>query len=123
MSNWISTEFTKFENFFKTPAAQKVGAEINTLLPVAIGVVNMINKQAPNKTLSEINTIATNYALPTVTALENSTNGTTTGNVLLNLATQILQKNHAPQTAISTLNTVVQLALVAVSPSPALPVS
>ena len=80
-------------------------------MPFAEEIVTEINTLAPNQTLSEINTIATKYALPTISALEE---GQTTGNVLLNLGTQILAKNHAPQAATSLLNTVIQLAVVAV---------
>jgi hypothetical protein len=108
--NWLKTLFSKVDGFFHTPKAQAVESDIESLLPAAITVVGEINALAPNRTLSEINAIATKYALPTVEALAS---GQTTGNVLLNLGTQILQKNNAPTAATSLLNTVIQLAVVA----------
>ena len=111
--NWPHTLLSKIITRFKgaEPALAKVGADIENLMPFAEEIVTEINTLAPNQTLSEINTIATKYALPTISALEE---GQTTGNVLLNLGTQILAKNHAPQAATSLLNTVIQLAVVAV---------
>jgi hypothetical protein len=107
--NWLKTLFSKIDGFFHSPKAQAVESEIETLLPAAIQVVTEINALAPNRTLTEINAIATKYALPTVTAIAD---GQTTGNVLLNLGTQILAKNNAPTAATSLLNTVIQLAVV-----------
>ena len=111
--NWLKSLFSKMAGFFHSPAVQAVETEIEKLLPAAIEVVGEINTLAPNRTLTEINAIATKYALPTVTALAS---GQTTGNVLLNLGTQILAKNHAPAAATSLLNTVIQLAVVGTNP-------
>ena len=94
-----------------SPKAQAVETTIAGLLPAALTVVGEINTMAPNRTLTEINTIAQKYALPAITSISSDPNAT--GNVLLNLATTILQKNHAPTAAISLLNTVVQLAVMA----------
>ena len=110
--SWLKTLFSKIDSFFHSPAAQAAEASIQTLLPAGIQIVQEINALAPNRTLAEINAIATKYALPTVTALES---GQTTGNVLLNLGTQILAKNHAPAAATSLLNTVIQLAVTGVT--------
>ena len=109
--NWLGTLFSKIVGFFHTPKAQAAEAEIAALLPAAVTIVQEIDQLAPNKTLDELNAVATKYALPTVTALES---GQTAGNVALNLGTAILQKNHAPTAATSLLNTVVQLAVTAV---------
>lgn len=108
--NWLKNLFSKIDGYFHTPAAEAVENEIQTLLPAGIQIVQEINALAPNKTLAQINTIATKYALPTVSAIAD---GQTTGNVLLNLGSQILAKNHAPAAATSLLNTVIQLAVVA----------
>ena len=111
--SWLKTLFSKIDSFFHSPAAQAAEASIQTLLPAGIQIVQEINALAPNKTLAQINAIATKYALPTVSALAD---GQTTGNVLLNLGSQILAKNHAPQAATSLLNTVIQLAVVGTNP-------
>lgn len=111
--NWLKTLFSKIGGYFHSPAAEAVETEIANLLPAAMTIVGEINTLAPNKTLTEINAVATKYALPTVTALQE---GQTTGNVLLNLGTQILARNHAPTAATSLLNTVIQLAVVGTNP-------
>lgn len=108
---WLHTLFAKVEGFFTSPKAVAVEKTIAELMPAAMEIVTEINTLAPNRTLSEINTIAAKYALPTIEAL--GSDPANAGNTLLNLATSILQKNHAPAEAISTLNTVVQLAVVA----------
>jgi len=112
--NWLKHLFTTtIPGWFHTPAVQAVETGIDGLLPYAVEIVKDINLIAPNRTLTEINAIATKYALPAIAALND---GQTTGNVLLNLGTQILQKNHAPSAATSLLNTVIQLAVVGVTP-------
>ena len=115
--NWLKNLFSKIDSYFHSPAAIAVETQIANLLPAAVQIVGEINTLAPNKTLTEINAIATKYALPTIDALQS---GQTTGNVLLNLGTQILAKNHAPIAATSLLNTVIQLAVVGTNP-PAVP--
>ncbi len=108
--SWFTNLFKGIEGFFTSPKAQAVEKEIQSLLPAGLAIVQEINTLAPTLGLTELNAIATKYALPAINALES---GQTAGNVALNLATQILQKNHAPTSATSTLNTVVQLAVVA----------
>lgn len=107
--NWLKTLFSKIDGFFHSPKAEAVEQQIADLLPAGIKIVQEIDALAPNRTLDEINAIATKYALPQITALAS---GQTTGNVLLNLGTQILAKNNAPAAATSLLNTVIQLAVV-----------
>lgn len=109
--NWLTNLLAKIGHIFHSPTAQAIEKQIETLLPVALSVVTEINGAAPNRTLDQINAIATKYALPAVSSLADGQN---VGNVLLNLATEILKKNHAPDAAISTLNAVVNLAVVAV---------
>lgn len=109
--SWLTNLFSAIGHFFSSPKMQSIEKTIESLLPAAITIVQEIDAAAPNRTLEQINAIATTYALPTVSALADGQNA---GNVLLNLATDILKKNHAPDAAISLLNTVVQLAVVAV---------
>jgi hypothetical protein len=109
--NWLHQLFSKIEGWFTSPKAKAVEAQIANLLPTAVTIVQEINTLAPNKTLTEFNTIATKYALPQIAAIQS---GQTAGNIALNLGTEILQKNHAPDAAVSLLNTVVQLAVTAV---------
>lgn len=112
--SWFTNLFHDIEGFFNNPKAKAAEAQIASLLPVGLEIVHEINALAPNRTLTEINAIAEKYAIPSVNSLHD---GQTIGNVLLNLGTSILQKNHAPQAATSLLNTVIQLAVVAAGAS------
>jgi hypothetical protein len=108
--SWLSNIFSKLKGDFESPAAKSAEATITSLLPVAMTIVQDINTIAPSKSLTELNAVATKYALPAITALGA---GQTPGNVALNLGTAILAKNHAPAAATSLLNTVIQLAVTA----------
>lgn len=112
--SWLTNLFKDVESFFTSPKAEAAEATIASLLPVAMTIVQDINAIAPNKTLTELNAVATKYALPTISSLAE---GQTPGNVALNLGTEILQKNHAPTAAVSLLNTVIQLAVTAANTS------
>lgn len=113
--SWLSTLLSNIKGLPTSPKLKAAEVEIEKLLPAAVSIVQDINAIAPNKTLAQINAVATKYGMPTITALAD---GQTPGNVALNLGTEILQKNHAPAAATSLLNTVVQLAVTAVSPAP-----
>jgi hypothetical protein len=109
--NWLSHLFSNIKGFLTSDKAKAAEKTIEALLPAAISIVQDINALAPNKTLTELNTVAVKYALPTIAALND---GQTAGNVALNLGTAILQKNHAPDAAVSLLNTAIQLAVIGV---------
>jgi hypothetical protein len=112
---WLTNLFKDVEGFFTSAKAVAAEKQIAALLPVALTVVNDVNAIAPNRTLTEINLVATKYGVPAITAI--AADPTTVGNTLLNLATTILQKNHAPTASVSLLNTVVQLAVTAAATS------
>src|ERR1035437_1840903 len=109
--SWLTHLFEDVKQFFMSPKARAVEQQISQLLPLAMTVVGTINTMAPNRTLGEINLIATKYALPAVTSI--STDPTQVGNVLLNLGSQILAKNVKNPTTLSTLNTVIQVVMTA----------
>ena len=109
--SWLTNLFQKFTGWAHNPKVVAAENTIASLLPVAMTVVGEINTLAPNRTLTEFNTVATKYALPAITTIAADPNAV--GNVMLNMATAILQKNHAPDAAVSLLNTVVQLAVTA----------
>ena len=109
--SWLRTVLKDVEGFFTSTKVEVFEKDVVSLMPYALKVVQEINTVASNRTLAEINTICTTYALPAFTSLE--TGVANIGNVLLNLATQILAKQK-PSAAVSTLNTVVQLAVSAV---------
>ena len=114
--SWFTNLFKDVKGFFTTPKAEAAEKEIASLVPAGLAIVQDINAIAPNRTLTEINAVATKYAVPTIAAI--GSDPASTGNVLLNLATTILQKNHAPNASVSLLNTVVQLAVQAANPTP-----
>jgi hypothetical protein len=107
--NWLHNLLSKITGLFVSDKAKAAGHAIESLLPYAIEIVKDINLLAPNNTLAELNAVATKYVLPTIAAIHD---GQTAGNIALNLGTQILQKNHAPDAAVSILNTAIQLAVV-----------
>lgn len=109
--SWFTTLFKDISGVFNSPKAAAVEKTIAGLLPVALTIVQDINAMAPNRTLTQINLVASKYALPAITAI--AVDPSAVGNTLLNLATAILQKNHAPAEATHLLNTVVQLAVTA----------
>ena len=110
--NWLHSLFSKLTGWFTSPKAVAAEQTIAALLPVALTIIQDINAIAPNKTLAQFNLIAAKYAIPAISTIANDPNAV--GNVALNMATEILQKNHAPNQAVSLLNTVVQLAVTAV---------
>ena len=114
--SWLSKLFADIEGFFNSPKLAAIEKQIVALLPFALSIVQDINALAPNKTLTEVNAVAVKYGQPAITAI--AADPTTTGNVLLNLATAVLQKNHAPDAATSLLNTVVQLAVTVAKTQP-----
>jgi hypothetical protein len=120
MQSWLTHLFANFKGFFASPKVKAAEAEVVTLMPAAMGIVSEIDALAPNKTLDEFNTIATKYALPTITALGA---GQTPGNVALNLGSAILAKNHAPAAATLLLNTVIQNAAFLLKASPTVAVA
>ena len=107
--NWLTHLFSTIAGWFTSAKARQAEQEIATLLPIAVGIVKEIMALAPNKTLAEVVKIADLYAVPALAQVAD--NSISIGNALLNIATAVLQKNHAPSAAISLLNTVVQLAL------------
>lgn len=107
--SWISTLFTKIEGFFTSGKAQQVAASLETLVPLAAPIVQEIAALTPNKTVQEVEAAYTKYAVPLIGQIANDP--TTIGNALLNLATTVMQKNHAPTAAVSLLNTAVQIAV------------
>lgn len=113
--SWFTNLVTKIKDFVDSPKLTAVEKEIEELLPAGITIMGDIATLAPNKTLTELNSVATKYTLPTVTELAN---GQTPTSVALSLGTQILQKNHAPAAAEGLLTTVIALAAQAVTPTP-----
>lgn len=109
--HWLTSLFAKIVGFFESPKAKAVEAQLASLTQAALPIVQAIAALTPNRTVQEIATAYAQYGVPL--AVQITADPTSTGNALLNLATTVLQKNHAPDAAISLLNTAVQLAVVA----------
>jgi hypothetical protein len=110
--NWLIHLFQKIGGFFITPKALAIEAQLSSMVVAAEPIVKAIAALTPNRTVQEITAAYEKYGVPVAGTIANDP--TSTGNALLNLATTILQKNHAPDAAVSLLNTAVQLALTAV---------
>jgi hypothetical protein len=117
---WLKNLLSKLVNWSHTPKVQEAEATVATLMPYAMAIAGDINTLAPNKTLTEFNTITTKYALPAVTDLSHGVNP---GQIALNLGGQILAKNHAPAAAQMLLDTTMQLAAFALAPPATVPVT
>ena len=110
LTSFVHNVITKIETFFSSGRAAQVESELATLVKAAVPIVEDINQLIPNKTLQEVTAAYEKYGVPLATQIQNDP--TSIGNAMLNLATTVLQKNHAPIAAISLLNTAVQLAVV-----------
>ncbi len=117
---WLKTLLQRFTSFVHSPKVEAAEATVEALMPYAMTIAGEINTLAPNKTLTEFNTIATKYALPAITDLSHGVNP---GQVALNLGGQILQKNHARAAAQMLLDTTMQAAAFALNPPAAVPVT
>lgn len=107
--SFIENAFKKVESFFASGKAVQVETELAGLVQLALPIVQDIAAMTPNKTVQQISDAYTKYGVPL--AQQVASDPTSTGNALLNLATAVLQKNHAPVAAVSLLNTAVQMAL------------
>ena len=107
--SFIENAFKKVESFFTSGKALQVESELAGLVQMALPIVQDIAALTPSKTVQEITAAYTKYGIPL--AQQVTADPTSTGNALLNLATAVLQKNHAPTAAISLLNTAVQMAV------------
>ncbi len=109
---WLKNLLTNVRGWFATPAAQKRLQQIETLLPMALPLVQMIDAACPKRTIQQIAKAYQDYAVPFSQEL-----ATLRPDVAIrDLVTAILKKNHAPDAAISILNAVVELAVNAMPP-------
>lgn len=118
--NWLKHLFSNVANFFHSPALQSAEQEIEKLIPLAAPIVTEIAALTPNRTVQEIAAVYQKYAVPFTASILEDPNGA--GNALLNLATTVMQKNHVPNAAVSLIQTVVQIAVLALK-TKALPVA
>lgn len=109
LTSFVHDVISKIETFFTSGKAQQVETQLAALVQQAVPIVEEINQLIPNKTLQEVTAAYEKYAVPMATQVQGDP--TSIGNAMLNLATSVLQKNHAPTAAVSLLNTAVQLAL------------
>lgn len=115
--SFIENAFKKVESFFTSGKAVQVETELANLAQLAFPIVQDIAALVPNQTVQEITKAYEKYGIPLAGQI--STDPNSAGNALLNLATAVLQKNHAPAASISLLNTAVQMAVTVVKNSQA----
>lgn len=111
MIHWLTSLFQRIAGVLNSDKAKAVEAQLASLVEAAQPIVEAIAQLTPNRTVAEITKAYEVYGLPL--AQQVTGDPTSTGNALLNLATAVLQKNHAPTAAVSLLNTAVQLAVTA----------
>ena len=117
--NFLKEIFSKIEAFFASAKGKQIIATINTLVEVAIPIVEEISSITGNAgsaaTAEAVEAAYTKYGVP-LTEVLTTGNATQIGNALLNLATTVLQKNlPANESGVATniLNTAVSLAVTA----------
>lgn len=111
LKTFVEDIFKKVESFFTSGEATKVAQEVATLAEQALPIVQDIASMTPNKTVQEVEAVAQKYGVAIGSIA--SENSAQIGNTLLNIATEVLQKNHAPTASVSLLNTAVQMAVLA----------
>ncbi len=109
--HWLTSLFHKISWLFDSPKAKAIEAELAAMTQAALPIVQTIAALTPNKTVQEIAAVYEHYGVPL--AVQIGSDPTSIENALLNVATAVLQKNHASATAVSLLNTAVQLAVTA----------
>lgn len=109
--NIIGEFFAKIGSWFHNPKVEAVFNSLATIVTVAEPIVADIAALTPNKTVQEITAAYTKYAVPV--SLQITTDPTSTGNALLNLATAVVNKNLKNPAATSLVNTAVQIAVTA----------
>lgn len=116
-----------FQNFFKTVeswftrgkgqdvvnSVEAALTEVATVLPHAIPIVEEIAALAPNRTIEEALAVAEKYGAPVANAI--NADPASIGNILLNVATQAVQKALPAgiAVAVSTIQTAIQLSVTA----------
>ena len=104
--SWLTNLFKGIENFFASPRAKAAEAQIAALVPLALPIVRNIAALTQNRTVQQITAAYQEYAVPLSAKIESDPD-----TALRDLATAILRRLHAPETAISILNTAVELAV------------
>jgi hypothetical protein len=117
--NWIKSIFSKIEAYFASAQGKQAIEDINTLVQVALPIVEEISALTGNAgacaTVAAVTAAYTKYGVPLEQTLV-AGDQQQVGNALLNLATSVLQKNlPANKAGIATnlLNTAVSLAVTA----------
>lgn len=110
IGTFVTDLFKRVETFFTSGKAEKTAQEVAQLAQLAAPIVHDLALMTPNKTVQEVDAAAQKYG---VQIGQIASDPTAVGNALLNIATSVLQKNHAPTAAVSLLNTAVQMAVLA----------
>jgi len=111
MSNPISTFLKKVESWFTNPKVEAAFNTVAEIVQVAEPIVADIAALTPNRTVAEIEAAYTKYAVSVAGQI--SSDPTSTGNALLNLATEVVNKNLHTPAAVNLVNTAVQIAVTA----------
>jgi hypothetical protein len=116
---WIAKLFSRIEGFFASKQGQKDIATINTLVTVAVPIVEAVAAATGNlgagASIAMVNAAYQKYGVLLEQSLATGSS-TVIGNALLNLTTTLVQKNlpkNLGVPATSLIQTAVQIAVVA----------
>ena len=119
MLGWVKSIFSNIEAFFASAKGKQAIEDINTMVQVALPIVQEIAALTGNAgasaTAAAVTAAYVKYGVPLETTLVTG-NKTQIGNALMNLATSVLAKNlpaNKAGLATNLLNTAVQLAVTA----------
>lgn len=108
----ISDFFAKIIAFFHKPAVEAAFSTVAQIVQIAQPIVQEIAALTPNRTVQEIATAYAQYGVPLAASI--SSDPTSAGNALLNLATQVVLKQLGGNSvAVNLVNTAVQIAVTA----------
>lgn len=113
MFNALIEVFQKFKDWISSASVRAALTEAASLAHTAAPIVAEIAALVPNHTVQQVIAAYTHYGLPLGEGFltDPAPTAQDIGNQLLNLATAVLIKNHAPTAAVSLANTAVQLAV------------
>ena len=111
MPNFFISFLHKIESLFKNPKVQAAFNTVSQILLVAEPIVADIGQLTSNKTFASVAKAYEKYGIPL--AVADTSDPTQIGNLLLNLATTVVNKNLKTPAAQNLVNTAVQIAVTA----------
>ncbi len=109
---YIKAVLSKIASWFQSPQVKVVLNQVETLISMALPLVETVSALTPNRTDDEIVAAYKKFGIPLLAGLQTS-NPASVGNALLNLSTALLEKKlnaEGMTAATNILNSAAQLA-------------